>query len=95
MEDKNMEKDEWTEHENACGICKWEKVLPEHTDLATIYLELLASWDPNNYQKPVEVSTTSNKAFWWVCENFGRRYMASVRNRVMGHGCPYDAGKKI
>ena len=90
-----MEKDEWMGHENACGICKGKKVVPGYNDLATIHPELAASWDPNNLQKPDEVSATSNKVFWWVCKSCGRSFKASVKSLLMGKGCPYDAGIKI
>ena len=67
----------------------------EHNDLVTIDPKLVKCWEPNNHQKPDEVSTTSDKAFWWVCKSCGRRYKASVKSLLMGKGCPYDTGMKI
>ena len=58
------------------------------------YPNLAREWD---YERNLsvnigDVTEKSRKSVNWMCPS-GHRYEASVRDRAIGKGCPYDSGK--
>lgn len=71
---------------------------PGLNDLATLRPEIAAQWDAKpgmNTKTPHQVTTGSMHRAWWVCPNCTGRWIAPIRRRVAGSGCPYCAGKKV
>ena len=71
-----------------------------HKDIQKIYLinnnSLMAEWnyEKNNGLKPETLTLGSHKKAWWKCKN-GHEWIASIRDRNKGHGCPICANKQI
>ena len=63
-------------------------------NLGTYYSQLAKQWHltKNGDLTPYDVTPTSNKKVWWICD-VGHEYEATVRSRCNGLGCPYDSGK--
>lgn len=59
-------------------------------------LTLLQQWHPtkNEGLRPEDVSYGSHRKVWWRC-NEGHEWVAQVKSRAVGSGCPYCAGRKI
>ena len=59
--------------------------------------QLMAEWDweKNSEVSPYEVTCGSHKKAWWKCASCGSEWMAEVKSRVGGTGCPNCKGKKI
>ena len=60
--------------------------------------ELMAEWDweKNNalgFDPHILTQGCHTKA-WWICPK-GHSYDAQIKNRVVGNGCSYCAGKKV
>jgi hypothetical protein len=78
---------------NNCPYCSGHRVCSDNC-LDTIYPELAKEW---NYKKngkltPKDVSCGSRKKVWWTC-NVGHTWIASIKTRSYGHGCPYCSNK--
>lgn len=58
------------------------------------YPTLALEWDPSNSISPYEVSAGSSKRVAWRCHK-GHTWVAAVKKRTSGHGCPVCSGKKI
>lgn len=68
---------------------------------------LLSQWDteknhechmenPRYPDDPYMMKLSSNKKAWWICEQCGHHWEATIYNRSMRHqGCPRCRGKKI
>ena len=58
---------------------------------------LSAEWDyeKNGQIKPEFVSWGSNQQYFWICSKCSYSFLASVKDRVRGRGCPFCAGKKV
>jgi len=83
-----------TGKERGCPYCSGFLAIPGETDLFTRCPKLAAEWD---YDKNIlDIHTTSeythDKA-WWKCEK-GHSWIASIKSRRYGRGCPYCAGKR-
>ena len=78
---------------HGCGYCSGRRV--NHTNsLAALRPEIAASWDDEkNELTPHEVTVSSGKKVWWICER-QHSYNSSVSNRTEGKGCPYCSGRK-
>ena len=57
--------------------------------------ELAREWHTtkNGDLKPTDVTAGSNKKVWWLCQECGQEWQATISNRSRGHGCPYCAGR--
>lgn len=77
-----------------CPICSGARVIPGINDLATQKPELVLEWAKSNETKPTEVSIGSHKKILWHgnCEH---EWVASVKSRVQGSGCPYCSHNKV
>ena len=65
------------------------KVSPDQS-LHALYPEVAAEWDRrrNRGLDPGAISPTSKQKVWWRCSTCGHAWLAVVRNRASGHGCP-------
>lgn len=78
-----------------CAVCAGKKVIPGVNDLESQFPDIAAQWNyDQNDMLPSEVTSLSNKRFWWKCEH-GHTWNVTVANRTTGHNCPYCAGKKV
>lgn len=79
-----------------CPVCVGKTVLAGYNDLATICPEIAEEWNykKNENLKPTQVTASSNKKIWWVC-NKGHEWQAPVYSRKNGNGCPYCAGRCV
>ncbi len=80
---------------SGCPYCSNNKILKGYNDLATINPMLAKEW---NYEKngelnPNMVSAGSEKRVWWKCEQ-GHEWIACIKTRNKGSGCPYCAGQR-
>ena len=53
------------------------------------------NWEKNIEMNPYEVAYGSHKKAWWKCASCGNEWMAEVKSRAGGTGCPNCKGKKI
>lgn len=81
---------------HGCPYCSGRKVLTGINDLKTIYPELSAEWDyeANGNIKPEDVKPGSKKKVWWICSH-GHKWLASIKSRKYGHGCPFCSGRNV
>jgi hypothetical protein len=80
-----------------CPYCANQKVISGDNDFASFYPRLAAEWhsEKNGALRPDQVTSTSNRAVWWMCPK-GHDYRMTVARRVSdGCGCPYCAGRKV
>lgn len=72
-----------------CPICSGARVVSGINDLATKYPNIAAEWSPKNLPlEPNMISPGSHKKYIWV-DKLGHEWIASVKSRVQGSGCPY------
>ena len=77
----------------------WELyiTLEKDNSLKVLFPEIAEDWDyeTNGKLMPDQVTVGSHKKVHWICDK-GHKYMACIKNRVMGGtGCPYCANKKV
>lgn len=76
---------------SGCPFCAGQRPIIGETDLFTTHPKLSKEafgWDPTT------VTHGSGVKKLWVCET-GHHFIAAVKDRVSGTGCPYCAGKKV
>ena len=80
---------------HGCPYCSGRNVSIGFNDLATCYPDLAAEWHPdkNGELHPSNVSSGSSKKVWWKCSN-GHEWIASIKSRTRGNGCPICSGRK-
>jgi len=74
-----------------CPFCAGQKVLKGFNDLATTHPAIAKEafgWDPTLY------SQGSDKVELWKCLK-SHEYKSAIKNRSLGKGCPFCAGKKV
>ncbi len=78
-----------------CPYCSNRKVLFGYNDLATVNPELVNEWDyvKNTQITPTNVTSGSHKKVWWLCKR-GHSWIAEIKSRVNGSGCPYCSGRR-
>ena len=56
--------------------------------------ELMAEWDweKNIEADPKQLTVGSHQKAWWKCSK-GHEWLAEVKNRNIGIGCPYCSGR--
>ena len=71
-------------------------MLPGFNDLASQNPVLAAQRDAerNGTLTPQQVTLTSNRKAWWICEK-GHSFQAVIASRANGTGCPYCTNKKV
>lgn len=85
-----------TNRGDGCPYCSGHRVLQGFNDLASINPATASEW---NYQKngvllPTQITISSNKKVWWVCEN-GHEWQDTPSNRSRGDRCPYCSGHRV
>lgn len=83
------------QHGNGCPYCSGRLAIAGETDLATLAPEIAAQWHPtkNGDTTPADVTVSSNKKVWWMCEK-GHEWESSVDQRKKA-GCPYCGNKRV
>lgn len=78
-----------------CPYCSSRRLDPKES-LGTVYPELAADWHPdkNKPLTPFDVNCCSHKKVWWLGK-CGHEWLAEVKSRVYGSGCPICSHKKI
>jgi len=78
-----------------CPYCSG-KIFRRENSLGVVNPELAGQWHPsrNKTVTPFDVSSCSNKKFWWLCPR-GHEWAARGADRNRGRGCPFCAGKKF
>lgn len=78
-----------------CPFCSGRRLIPGVNDLATVTPELVAQWDSSrNSLGPEEVTRSSHKKVWWLCER-SHSWEAAISSRSGGTGCPVCTNKVI
>lgn len=75
---------------NGCPYCAGRNPVVGENDLATVYPELAAEWNPtkNGDLTPQMVTKSSSKKVWWICDQ-GHEWKTAVNHRASGStGCP-------
>ena len=85
-----------TKRQSGCPYCSGKLVLPGFNDLASQNPVLAAQWDTerNGTLTPQQVTLTSNRKAWWICEK-GHSFQAVIASRANGTGCPYCTNRKV
>lgn len=85
-----------TNRQSGCPYCSGKLVLPGFNDLASQNPVLAAQWDTerNGTLTPQQVTLTSNRKAWWICEK-GHSFQAVIASRAKGTGCPYCTNRKV
>lgn len=83
------------ENGSGCPYCAGRKVKIGFNDLNTTNPELSKEWDKQkNTFTPSDVTSGTEKKAWWICQNCGFKWYASIGDRAKGHGCPRCARRK-
>lgn len=79
-----------------CPFCSGQKVLKGFNDLESQFPLVAKEWDyTKNNCKPSEVTSKSNKKYWWICSKCGHNWETPIYVRTgMGCGCP-ECKKKV
>ena len=77
---------------SGCPFCAGRMALRGKTDLQTLYPNIAMQWSEENVARPWEVTPGSHKKVKWKCKE-GHQWMAEVKSRVSGSGCPYCSGR--
>ena len=67
-----------------CGICDGRIVVEGINDLASKCLGLAKQWHPtkNGDLKPTQVTCKSHKKVWWMCQDCGYEWEATIASRT-------------
>ena len=76
-----------------CPFCGGKRAVPNVTDLPTVRPDIAREWHPtkNGILTPEQFTQYSHKRIWWLCENCGHEWPATIANRTSGKGCPHCA----
>ncbi|SCP99132.1 zinc-ribbon domain-containing protein [Anaerobium acetethylicum] len=79
-----------------CPFCAGQRVIEGVNDLCTVNPEIAKQWDYENNKevRPENIAANANRKYWWICEK-GHHWMACVRDRNKGCGCPICANQKL
>lgn len=79
-----------------CPYCAHQIVIKGETDLETLNPDLCKEWDyeKNGDLKPSDVFPGTRQKVWWICEK-KHSWLAEIKSRNSGVGCPYCSGKKV
>lgn len=88
-------------HKSGCPFCSGRRVCA-HNNLLFLNPKLAEEWDyVRNERGPETYMVTSHSKAWWWCSKGGgegcdcHNWLAGIRDRVSGHGCPYCSKRKI
>ncbi|MBP5275624.1 MAG: zinc-ribbon domain-containing protein, partial [Lachnospiraceae bacterium] len=79
-----------------CPVCAGRQVLVGYNDLKSVNPVLAKEWnhEKNGSLTPEMIIAGSEKKVWWICEK-GHEWLAAVKDRNRGRGCPICAGKAV
>lgn len=79
-----------------CPYCSGKRILTGYNDLQTLHPQLSLEWNGvlNEDLKPNEISPGSHKKVWWKCNVCGNEWLAEIKSRTRGNGCPECGIKK-
>lgn len=79
-----------------CPYCTGQKVMPGFNDLLTLNPELSSEWNyiQNGALLPQNVRPGIHKKVWWKCTECGHEWLAEIKSRVSGRGCPLCSAEK-
>ena len=86
-----------TRQKQGCPYCAGKRVT-DRNRLSMIRPDIAAEWHParNDDLTPSQVTVSSNKTVWWICEKgYDHEWDDTVNHRTSGRGCPFCAGKRI
>jgi len=68
----------------------------KHKCFVTTNPYLAGEWDrqKNKGLRPEDFTNVSRRFVWWICA-WGHSWQDRICNRVNGHGCPYDCGRRL
>lgn len=83
---------------NGCPYCSGKKTIVGKTDIFSVYPEYEKFWDySKNTIKPEDVSRSSGKKYWWICDK-GHSYDMSPNTKFGGkkiQNCPVCSGHRV
>lgn len=72
-----------------CPICQGGNWDIYNKNLKIMFPEIAKEWDyEKNIEKPENRTSHSSRKIFWVCYSCGRKWEATILNRVNGSGCP-------
>lgn len=78
-----------------CPVCAGKAVVFGFNDLQTLNPDLADEWDyDKNVLLPSQVTSKSNKSFWWLC-GLDHSWEMTVVERARGYGCPFCSGRRV
>ncbi len=77
-----------------CPFCSGKRVLIGFNDLQSRKPGLVEEWSERNEDTYADYTYQSHKKVWWTGK-CGHEWMASIKNRVNGSGCPYCSGNAL
>jgi DNA-directed RNA polymerase subunit RPC12/RpoP len=79
---------------SGCHICAGKHIVSGINDLSARFPDIAEQWDygMNGELSPDGIAPHSSRKIWWRCQN-GHNWLATVRYRTIGHGCPYCSGQ--
>ncbi len=80
---------------SGCPYCSHRRTSPDY-NLRVINPGIAGQWHPtrNGNLKPEQVTPSSGKKVWWICEN-GHEWKTTIKSRNKGAGCPYCTGRLL
>lgn len=82
---------------DGCPYCSGKRIIKGFNDLATINPKLASEWDKakNIDINPDSISPNSHKKAWWICSDCGYEWIAQIKSRNSGAGCPVCISEKM
>ena len=79
-----------------CPYCSGRVAIIGQNDLKTVNPMLAEEWnyERNGHSLPEHFLPNSGKKVWWRCKE-GHEWIAQVKSRTKGTGCPYCAGRRV
>ena len=78
-----------------CPICSRRQLLAGDNDLATTHPQLAVFWGESNPETSSSLTAGSSKKVFWKCPYGHQEYLAAVKNRMRGQGCPVCQNKTV
>ncbi|MGN7187013.1 zinc-ribbon domain-containing protein [Microbacterium enclense] len=83
-----------TSMRTGCPVCSGRRTVAGINDLESLRPDIATQWGSGNKLLPSEVTLHSSRKVTWVCAQ-GHEWIASVRDRTLGLGCPVCAGVRV
>ena len=76
---------------SACPYCAGQKVLTGVNDLLSVNPQLASEWSDKNDCSPSDFLPHSHRKVFWKCAAGHTDYLATIKSRSYGQGCPICA----